>query len=98
MSASTTQLFVTAAATANSGTLPVLGKRVHVYADGTWASSTIKLQFSPDGGTTWLDSGVSLSTSTKLGSAVAAEGVIARLALTVSGTTSLNAWVGFSDI
>jgi len=95
---STTQLLVTASATANSGTFPVLGKKVHVYADGTWASSTIKLQFSPDGGTTWFDTSVALSSSTKLGSAIGADGVIARLALTVSGTTSLNAWVGFSDI
>lgn len=95
---STTQLLTTAAATANSGTFPALGKRVHVYASGTWASSTIVLQVSPDGGTTWLDTAVSLSTSTKLGSAVVGDGVICRLALTVSGTTSLTAWVATSDI
>lgn len=48
-------LFAAQAANADSSGIDWPGGRGSFVAAGTWGGATAKLQWSPDGGTTWLD-------------------------------------------
>ena len=66
-----------------------------LYADGTFGGGTVKLQASPDGGTTWFDvPSASLTVKGVVGGTVYGQ----RLRLDLSGATAptLSAWLGTS--
>jgi hypothetical protein len=68
---------------------------LYVGANATWGSGTLKLQVSPDGGTTWLDlpatsSWTSGTLNKKLGVVNVVHGTQIRLVMTGSTTPSLN--------
>jgi hypothetical protein len=57
-----------------------------LYGDGTWGSGTLKLEFSTDGGTTWYDTGASLTADGSAAFTNVAGATVFRAAL--SGATS----------
>jgi hypothetical protein len=70
------------------------GQTVTVLATGTFGTGVLKLEISPDDGTTWISLG-QLTASGKL-SDTSGRGTQYRLTLaTPDGTTSVSAWVAF---
>tara|TARA_R100000005_G_C4913201_1_gene149921 strand:- start:303 stop:617 length:315 start_codon:yes stop_codon:yes gene_type:complete len=79
--------------TTNSASINWMGGVGSIAAAGTWDSATVKLQVSPDDGTTWLDVG-SASTLSDDGCAnFEFPPCDLRLVLTVTGTSSITAWI-----
>jgi predicted amidohydrolase len=68
-----------------------------VVVAGTWVTATVKLQMSPDGGTTWVDAG-SASTFTADGiSSFALNACKVRVNVSsVGASSSVNAWISTS--
>ena len=87
------KVFTTASATATSTVYNFPGGVGQFMAAGTWDSATLKLQMSPDEGTTWFDVGTD-TTLTADGIGNFDLGVCdIRANLTVTGTSSLNCWM-----
>ena len=94
-------LFTAQAANGNSGAIDWPGGRGNFSAFGTWGGATAKLQWSPDGGTTWLDvdrSGDTYCTLTANG-AGGFELPMCKIRANLAGitTTSVNASVASTD-
>tara|TARA_Y100000004_G_scaffold196525_1_gene266784 strand:- start:2209 stop:2517 length:309 start_codon:yes stop_codon:yes gene_type:complete len=78
----------------NSSTYDFNKGEGQIVAAGTWDSATVKLQMSPDGGTTWVDVG-SASTFTEDGTAsFALNPCKVRVNVSsVGSSTSVSAWI-----
>lgn len=87
------------AVTANSNSLTYNFNKGEgqIVVSGTWDTATVKLQMSPDGGTTWVDVG-SASTYTADGiSSFALNSCKVRVNVSsVGGSTSVSAWISTS--
>lgn len=55
------QLFTNQTANGNSAAIDWPGGRGELVGFGTWDTSTMTLQMSPDGGTTWITTGQALT-------------------------------------
>ena len=76
---------LTTATSGSSSTLNWPGGVGQMVVGGTFDSCTVKLQVSPDGGTTWIDVG---------GDASVTEAGVVRLTIASAGSsTSINGWV-----
>jgi len=83
------EFFAGQTADGQSGTKVWPGGKGSFVAYGTWGSGTIKLQLSPDGGTTWIDvTGVSLTANGHKDVPVMGPGLQFRADL--SGSTGAN--------
>ncbi len=73
----------------------IYGKYLTVTAYGTWDTATATLEFSPDGGTTWITAGTETTfTADGGGNFWCNRGVIIRFSLSsVGGSTSISAGV-----
>ena len=88
----TTQLFAAKTANGSTEAVPVNGRHVSFIASGTFGGATLTVEISPDGGTTWVSTG---STLTAAGVVELAYGEGTSLRVTLSGatgTTSVNVW------
>lgn len=79
--------------TANSTAYNWPGGVGQFSASGTWGSSTLKMQYSPDDGTTWIDCGGDLSLTDDGVANFELGPCDIRASLTVSGTTSVSCWM-----
>lgn len=80
-------------AASGNGTAAVMRqlRPMELVAYGTWGSGTLTLQFSPDGGTTWITvSGVSLTANGYVGNIIASQGDQVRAVLTGATSPSLT--------
>lgn len=68
------------------------GGTAFLAASGTFGSGTLRLEFSPDNGTTYIATGVSLTAAGR-GSELLPTGVLVRATLTGATAPSLSVWV-----
>ena len=89
------ELFAAQTANANGSSFdwPGGAKAATFVGYGTWDTSTLTLEMSPDGGTTWIPvTGMSLTANGHLDIPPLGSGVQVRAVLaSVGGTTSINA-------
>jgi hypothetical protein len=88
-----TKVLDAATATANSSSVNWMGGVGTIAASGTWDSATVKLQVSPDDGTTWLDVGTASTLSDDGCANFEFPPCDLRLVLTVTGTSSITGWI-----
>jgi len=82
------------ALTFESESIESSGEIFSVFASGTFAA-TLKIQFSPDGGTTWFDdSDLTFTAKGKANFQVAATALIRFEITSATGTTAIDAWLG----
>lgn len=95
MTPTPTQVFTAKTANGNTANLYALGRHITVAVSGTFDGSTVKVQVSPDEGTTWIDTTTSL-TAAGVVEVTYGEGMLLRLNLSSAGAaTSINAWVAY---
>ena len=88
------KLFTAQTDNADSSTVVARGTELTVYAFGTFDTSTVKIQVSPDGGTTWIDKSDVSFTSADYQSLQLAAGVLIRGNLaSVGGSSSVSLWL-----
>jgi hypothetical protein len=82
------------ALTFESESIESSGEIFSIFASGTFAA-TLKIQFSPDGGTTWFDdSDLTFTAKGKANFQVAATALIRFEITSATGTTAIDAWLG----
>lgn len=90
---SMTQLFTAKAATGASAAIAHPGGKRNVVYEGTWDSATLIVQMSPDSGSTWVaitDASFTADGATMID---VPDICTLRFHLTVTGTTSIDAWM-----
>ncbi len=94
----TTQLFATKTVAFSSGSFESEGRRfATLLAKGTWDGALVKVEASPDDGTTWITTTVQLTTD-GVANFIAGKGVLYRVSISNPGaSTSLSAWVAFES-
>ena len=92
-----TKVLNAVSANSNSSTYNFNKGEGQIVVAGTWDTATVKLQMSPDGGTTWVDVG-SASTYTADGiSSFALNSCKVRVNVSsVGSSTSVSAWLSTS--
>ena len=91
--ATLTQLFTAKAATGASSAISHNGGKRSVVYEGTWDSASLVVQMSPDSGSTWVaitDATFTADGATMIDVPSPCE---LRFSLTVTGTTSIDAWM-----
>jgi len=88
-----TKLHDAVTATADSSSINWMGGEGTMCASGTWDSATVKLQMSPDDGTTWIDVGTTSTLSDDGMANFKFPPCDLRIAVTITGTSSLTAWI-----
>jgi hypothetical protein len=75
------------------------GRQMTAFVTGTFDSANVKVEFSPDLGTTWIDSGLAAITAAGVKNFLAPAGTHVRFAVTsVGASSSLDAWLGFAEV
>lgn len=92
-----TQLFANLnTATGTSNAFPSSGDYLSVVASGTFGGGTLTVEVSPDSGSTWVPTSVSL-TAPGIANFIGGEGLQFRLSFSGGAAPALNAWVAFQD-
>lgn len=94
MNNSPTQLFTGRTTNGQSGTFKSFGGFVSLIVAGTFSGGTVTVQVSPDNGTTWVDSEVTL-TAAGIKNFISGEGLLYRISLASAASPNLNAWVAY---
>lgn len=92
-----TRIFIARTTNGASGTFQSTGRFATLLTAGTFGGAAVAVEVSPDGGTTWITTTLSVTgpSSTNF---IAGNGLLYRLTVSgATGTTNLNAWVAYES-